>query len=103
MNTDILFAFSIFQVTFLLLDVYILAMTGRDIARKIRLKPSRVDLIPRRIHREHRQEQRQPRYNLLGRRLLESDCALDEPKHDDNPREARNHEQNRRYEAQHGH
>ena len=34
MDSDILLAFSVFQLTFLLLDIYILSMTGRDIARK---------------------------------------------------------------------
>ena len=34
MNNDVLFAFVMFQVTFLLLDIYILAKTGRDITRK---------------------------------------------------------------------
>ena len=34
MFNDVLFAFGMFQFTFLLLDVYILSKTGRDIARK---------------------------------------------------------------------
>ena len=34
MNNDVLTAFGIFQFTFLLLDIYILARTGRDIARR---------------------------------------------------------------------
>ena len=34
MNNDVLSAFSIFQFTFLLLDIYILARTGRDITRR---------------------------------------------------------------------
>lgn len=35
MNNDVLFAFGIFQFTFLLLDIYILARTGRDITRRV--------------------------------------------------------------------
>lgn len=34
MNNDVLSAFGIFQFTFLLLDIYILARTGRDITRR---------------------------------------------------------------------
>ncbi len=34
MNSDVLSAFGIFQFTFLLLDIYILARTGRDITRR---------------------------------------------------------------------
>ena len=34
MNNDVLFAFSVFQLVFLMLDVFILANTGRSIARK---------------------------------------------------------------------
>ena len=34
MNHDVLFSFSVFQFTFLLLDVFILTKTGRNIARK---------------------------------------------------------------------
>ena len=34
MTSDVLIAFGIFQLTFLLLDIYILTKTGRDIARK---------------------------------------------------------------------
>ena len=34
MDNDVLFAFGMFQATFLLLDIYILSKTGRDITRK---------------------------------------------------------------------
>lgn len=34
MNNDVIFAFSVFQLTFLFLDVFILLRTSRDIARK---------------------------------------------------------------------
>ena len=34
MYKDVLFAFGMFQVTFLMLDIYILSKTGRDITRK---------------------------------------------------------------------